>query len=156
MEIERKLEEMGLSLGTASSPGGTGVGNFVPAVQVGDLLFVSGATGASNYTYRGRVGQEVTVEQGYEAAKYAILGGLQSVQRVIGDLDRVQRIVKLLGFVNAPEGFGDSPRVVNGASDLLVALYGENGRHARSAIGVASLPANAPVEIEMVVQVRPA
>jgi len=154
MQIEQKLEQMGLSMGGASSPGGTGVGNFVPAVQVGNLLFVSGSTGASSYTYRGRVGQEVTVEQGYEAAKYAILGGLLSVQRVIGDLDRVERIVKLLGFVNAPEGFQDSPKVINGASDLLVALYGDNGRHARSAIGVAALPGNAPVEIEMIVQVR--
>ena len=138
----------------ASSPGGTGVGNFVPAVQVGNLLFVSGSTGASSYTYRGRVGQEVTVEQGYEAAKYAILGGLLSVQRTIGDLDRVERIVKLLGFVNAPEGFQDSPKVINGASYLLVALYGDNGRHARSAIGVAALPGDAPVEIEMIVQVK--
>jgi enamine deaminase RidA (YjgF/YER057c/UK114 family) len=154
VEIERKVEEMGLPLAAASSPGGTGVGNFVSAVQVGELLFVSGSTGASNYTQRGRVGQDLTVEQGYEAAKFAILGGLQSVKNVLGDLDRVQRIVKLLGFVNAPEGFGDSPRVINGASDLLIALYGENGRHARSAIGVAALPANAPVEIEMIVQVK--
>lgn len=154
MQIEQKLEQMGLSLGDTSSPGGTGVGNFVPAVQVGNLVFVSGSTGASNYTARGRVGQEVSVEAGYEAAKYAIVGGLASVKRVIGDLDRVERIVKLLGFVNAPEGFGDSPKVINGASDLLIALYGENGRHARSAIGVAALPANAPVEIEMIVQVK--
>ena len=156
MKIEQALEQMGLSLGDTSSPGGTGVGNFVPAVQVGDLVFVSGSTGGSNYAYRGRVGQEVTVEQGYEAAKYAIVGGLASVKRVIGDLDRVERIVKLLGFVNAPEGFGDSPKVINGASDLLISLYGEKGRHARSAIGVAALPANAPVEIEMIVQVKPA
>ena len=156
MKIEQALEQMGLALGDTSSPGGTGVGNFVPAVQVGNLVFVSGSTGASNYTHRGRVGQEVTVEQGYEAAKYAILGGLVSVKRVIGDLDRVERIVKLLGFVNAPEGFQDSPKVINGASDLLVALFGENGRHARSAIGVAALPGDAPVEIEMIVQVKPA
>ena len=154
MEIEKKLEEMGLSLGDTSSPGGTGVGNFVPAVQVGNLLFVSGSTGGSGDTYRGRVGQEVTIEQGYEAAKHAIVGGLASVKRVLGDLDRVERIVKLLGFVNAPEGFVDSPKVINGASDLLVQLFGENGRHARSAIGVAALPANAPVEIEMIVQVK--
>ena len=155
MKIEQALENMGLSLGGASSPGGTGVGNFVGAVQVGDLLFVSGSTGASHYEQRGRVGQDLTVEQGYEAAKYAILGGLLSVQRALGDLDRVERIVKLLGFVNAPEGFVDSPKVINGASDLLIALYGENGRHARSAIGVAALPGNAPVEIEMIVQVKP-
>ena len=154
MKVEQALDNMGLLLGGASSPGGTGVGNFVGAVQVGELLFVSGSTGASQYEQRGRVGQDLTVEQGYEAAKYAILGGLLSVQRALGDLDRVERIVKLLGFVNAPEGFVDSPKVINGASDLLTALYGESGRHARSAIGVAALPGNAPVEIEMIVQVK--
>jgi enamine deaminase RidA (YjgF/YER057c/UK114 family) len=123
-------------------------------VQVGNLLFVSGATGASFHPHRGRLGQELGVEEGYECARYAVLSNLAGIKAVIGDLDRVERFVKLLGFINAAEGFGQTPQVLNGASDLLLQLYGENGRHARSAIGVAALPANAPVEIEMIVQLK--
>ncbi len=106
------------------------------------------------YEQRGRVGQDLTVEQGYEAAKFAMVASLASVKAALGDLDRVERVVKLLGFVNAPEGFTESPQVVNGASDLLIELYGEMGKHARSAIGIAALPGNAPVEVEMILLVK--
>ena len=153
MRVEQELERMGLKLPEPAAPGG-GVANLVPVVQQDKLLFVSGNTGARFYEYRGKVGREVTVEQGYEAAKWAAVSLLAAVKQAIGDLDNVERIVKLLGFVNAPEGFTDSPRVVNGASDLLVQLYGDAGRHARSAIGIAALPGNAPVEIEMVLAVK--
>ena len=150
MEIEQALERMGLRLPDPV----VSVASFIPAVQVDSLLFVSGNTGARLYEFRGKVGRDVTVDQGNEAAKFAILAGLASVKQTLGDLDRVERIVKLLGFVNAPEGFTDSPRVINGASDLLVELYGDKGQHARSAIGVAALPGDAPVEVEMVLRVK--
>ena len=150
MEIEQALERMGLRLPEAVAS----VASFIPAVQVDRLLFVSGNTGARLYEFRGKVGRDVTLDQANEAAKFAILAGLASVKLALGDLDKVERIVKLLGFVNAPEGFTDSPRVINGASDLLVQLYGDKGQHARSAIGVAALPGDAPVEVEMVLQVK--
>ncbi len=149
MKIEMALENMGLSLPEVTS----GAGSFIPAVLTGNLLFVSGNTGGRLYTYRGKLGGEVTLSQGYEASRCAMLGCLAAARSVIGDLDRIERVVKLLGFVNAADGFTDTPSVINGASDLLIALYGEAGRHARSAIGVAALPGNAPVEVEMVIQV---
>jgi enamine deaminase RidA (YjgF/YER057c/UK114 family) len=102
---------------------------------------------------KGKVGRDLTVEQGYEAAKVVMLNMLQSLKGVVGDLDKVRRIVKLLGFVNCTEDFPDQPKVINGASDLLVELYGERGRHARSAVGMYQLPFGIAVEIEMVVEV---
>jgi enamine deaminase RidA (YjgF/YER057c/UK114 family) len=145
---------MGLKIPAASPP----VGTYVGAVQVGSLLFVSGhgPRNAGGWLYNGKVGVEYTVEQGYEAARDTMLNVLGTVQRTLGDLDRVERIVKLLGLVNVPDGFTETPRVINGASDLLIELYGENGRHARSAIGVPALPNNIPVEIEMIVQLKDA
>jgi enamine deaminase RidA (YjgF/YER057c/UK114 family) len=150
MRIEQELERMGLTLPEVAS----GIGSFIPAVQTGNLLFVSGNTGTRQYDFRGKLGQDVTIEQGYEAAKFAMLGCLSAARSVLGDLDRIERVVKLLGFVNAGPDFTETPRVINGGSDLLIALYGENGKHARSAIGVAALPGNAPVEVEMILQVR--
>jgi enamine deaminase RidA (YjgF/YER057c/UK114 family) len=150
MRIEQELERMGLPLPEVA----VSVGSFIPAVQTGNLVFVSGNTGARLYDFRGKLGQDVTIEQGYEAAKCAMLGCLAAAHAILGDLDRIERVVKLLGFVNVGPGFIETPSVVNGASDLLIALYGENGKHARSAIGVAALPGNAPVEVEMIVQVR--
>ena len=151
MRVEQELERLGLELPPAPA---SQAGSYVPAVQTGNLLFVSGHTGSALYAYRGKLGRDVTVEEGYEAARLTMLACLGSVQRFLGDLDRVERVVKLLGFINAADGFTDTPRVLNGASDLLIELYGENGKHARSAIGVAALPGNAPVEVEMVLQVR--
>ena len=150
MKAEQELERMGLSLPEVAA----GIGSFIPAVQTGNLLFVSGNTGARLYDFRGKLGEDVTIDQGYEAARCAMLGCLAAARSVLGDLDRIERVVKLLGFVNAGPGFTETPRVINGASDLLIALYGEPGQHARSAIGVAALPGNAPVEVEMIVQVR--
>jgi enamine deaminase RidA (YjgF/YER057c/UK114 family) len=155
MEVEKKLAEMGLSLPPSPTP----VANYVPAVRSGNLLFVSGhgpafmKDGKIEYI-RGKLGKDMTVEQGYEAAKHVMLNILQSMKGVIGDLDKVRRVVKLLGFVNCTEDFPDQPKVINGASDLLVALYGERGRHARSAVGMQQLPFGIAVEIEMVVEVE--
>jgi len=151
MQVEAKLAEMGLRLPGPSTP----AGSYIGAVQVGNLLFVSGhGPTREGAALRGKVGRDLTIEQGQEAARLTMLSCLGTVQRSLGDLDRVERVVKLLGFINAPEGFTETPRVLNGASDLLIELYGENGRHARSAIGVAALPVNIPVEIEMIVQVK--
>ncbi|MCS6924722.1 MAG: RidA family protein [Candidatus Binatia bacterium] len=155
MQIEKRLAEMGLTLPPAPTP----VANYIPAVRTGNLLFVSGhgpgvvKDGKVEYI-RGKVGKDLTVEQGYEAAKHVMLNLLQSIKGVIGDLDKVRRVVKVLGFVNCTEDFADHPRVINGASDLLVALYGERGRHARSAVGMQQLPFGIAVEIEMVVEVE--
>lgn len=155
MEVEKKLAEMGLTLPPAPTP----VANYVPAVRTGNLLFVSGhgpgvvKDGKVEYI-RGKLGKDLTVEQGYEAAKQVMLNILQSIKGVIGDLDKVRRVVKVLGFVNCTEDFPDQPKVINGASDLLVALYGERGRHARSAVGMQQLPFAIAVEIEMVVEVE--
>jgi enamine deaminase RidA (YjgF/YER057c/UK114 family) len=151
MKIEEKLTQMGLTLPTPAAP----AGNYVGAVRVGNLLFVSGhgprRQGESYIT--GKVGRDLTTEQAYEVAKIVMLNCLASVKREIGDLDRVKRIVKLLGMVNCTEDFTEQPKVINGASDLLVALYGEAGRHARSAVGMQQLPMSIPVEIEMIVEV---
>jgi len=154
MEIERKLAAMGLSLPPIPTP----AANYVPVVKTGNLLFVSGHGPANvidgKVTYiRGKLGRDMTVEQGYEAAKVVTLNMLQSLKSVIGDLDKVRRIVKVLGFVNCTEDFPDQPKVINGASDLLVELFGDRGRHARSAVGMYQLPFGIAVEIEMVVEV---
>ncbi|HKA53876.1 MAG TPA: RidA family protein [Candidatus Binatia bacterium] len=155
MEVEKKLAEMGLTLPPSPSP----VANYVPAVRSGNLLFVSGhgpayvKDGKIEYI-RGKLGRELTVEDGYQAARQVMLNILQSIKGVIGDLDKVRRVVKVLGFVNCTEDFPDQPKVINGASDLLVALYGERGRHARSAVGMQQLPFGIAVEIEMVVEVE--
>ena len=154
MEVEKKLTALGLTLPPIPTP----IANYVPAVRSGNLVFISGhgpvtmVDGKVSYI-RGKVGRELTVEQGYEAAKIVTLNMLQSLKGVIGDLDKVRRIVKLLGFVNCTEDFPDQPKVINGASDLLVELYGDQGRHARSAVGMYQLPFGIAVEIEMVVEV---
>jgi enamine deaminase RidA (YjgF/YER057c/UK114 family) len=151
MNIEAKLAQMGLTL----PPPGPPAGNYIGAVRVGNLLFVSGhgPRRADGQYITGKVGRDVTTEQAYEAARLVMLNCLTSAKRELGDLDRIKRIVKLLGMVNCTEDFTEHPRVINGASDLLVELYGEHGRHARSAVGMQQLPMNIPVEVEMIVEV---
>ncbi len=146
MHIEQKLTSLGLTLPHGTVP----VANFVATVQTGNLLFVSGHIST---TLRGKLGRDVTKEQGYEAARQIALDLLGSVHDALGDLDRVGRLVKLLGLVNSTDTFTEQPYVINGASDLFVEVFGTRGHHARSAIGVAQLPANAAVEIEMIVEV---
>lgn len=151
MQIEEKIAQLGYRLPEQPA---VSVGSFIPAVEIDGLLFVSGATGTRDHQHRGRLPRDLTVEQGYEAARFAALAGLANLKAVIGDLDRVERIVKVLGFVNSMDGFTETPPVMNGASDLLIALWGDKGQHARSAIGVGALPANAPVELEMIVKLK--
>ena len=153
MEIENKLAEMGLELPPTPEPGG----NYVETVRTGDLLFVAGHVPRmpdGSILNRGKVGREVTVEQGYQSAQRAMLNCLSSIKAGIGDLDKVKRVVKLLCMVNSAPEFGNQPGVANGASDLLVNLYGDQGRHARSAVGMGGLPNNVCVEIEMIVEVE--
>lgn len=155
MHAERKLEALGLSLPPIPQP----AANYVPLVRTGNLLFVSGhgpgvVTDGKLSFIQGKLGKDLDVEQGYDAARQVMLNVLQSVKQELGDLDKVKRVVKLLGFVNCTPDFPDQPKVINGASDLLVELFGERGRHARSAVGTQQLPFGIAVEIEMVVEVE--
>jgi enamine deaminase RidA (YjgF/YER057c/UK114 family) len=150
MGAEQRLRDLGLTLPQRPAP----LANYVPAVRTGDLLFVSGhGPYIDGKTPAGRVGREFTVEQGYDMARSAGLNCLASVKAALGDLDKVKRVLKVLGMVNCTEDFGDQPKVINGCSDLLVAVFGDAGRHARSAVGVQALPFHMPVEIEMVLEV---
>ena len=152
MRIETKLADMGLEL----VPPGAPVANYIPTVRTGNLLFVAGhipMQPGGSILNPGKVGRNVSEEQGYEAAKLAIINCLASIKEAIGDLDKVKQVVKLLVMVNADPEFDRQFIVANGASDLLVELYGDRGRHARSAVGMGSLPLGSCVEIEMIVEV---
>jgi enamine deaminase RidA (YjgF/YER057c/UK114 family) len=152
MEIESKLKTLGYDLPNVPTP----AANYIGYVRVGNLLFIGGNIGRINgvIKYRGKVGAEVTLDQAYDAARNCALNHLAIMKAALGDLDKVERIVKVLGYVNVAPGFTDMPRVVNGASDLLVQLFGPRGQHTRAAVGVASLSQDAPVETEVTVQVR--
>jgi len=152
MEIEAKLKELGFTLPKPPEP----VAVYLPAVQVGDLLFLSGTTcyADGKFLYTGRVGAELTLEEGYSAARQTALNLLSVIKATLGDLDRVARVVKLNGYVNSAPEFDRQPEVINGASELLEEVFGERGRHARTSIGVSALPAHIPVEIELIVQVH--
>jgi enamine deaminase RidA (YjgF/YER057c/UK114 family) len=151
-QVEDRLGEKGLELPPPPSP----LAQYVPAVRAGSLVFLAGhgTNKGGELIYRGKVGQDIDVETAYQAAQLVCLNMLASLKAEIGDLDRVKRIVKLLGMVNCTPDFGQQPEVINGASDLLVHLFGERGRHARSAVGMAALPRGISVEIEMVVEVE--
>ena len=144
------LQKMGIVLPKPTSP----IANYVKYVQTGNLLFLSGhGPSKADGTYLvGKLGTDLTIAQGAEAAKLTGINLLATLQAAVGDLNKVKRIVKVLGFVNANNDFTDQPKVMNGFSDLMVAVFGDKGRHARSAIGTNSLPNNMAVEIEMVVE----
>ena len=151
MSADQKIKELGLILPQPSKP----VANYVPAVKTGNLLFVSGHGPYNDGKTKmsGKVGRELTIEEGYQTARNAALNCLASVKATIGDLDKVKRVVKLLGMVNCTDDFKDQPKVINGCSDLLVAIFGDVGKHARSAVGMQSLPNQIPVEIEMILEI---
>jgi enamine deaminase RidA (YjgF/YER057c/UK114 family) len=151
-QVEERLQQRGLQLPPKPSP----MAQYVSAVSTGNLVFVAGhgPHRDGELIYKGKLGQDVDVERGYEAAQLVALNMLASLKAEIGDLDRVKRVVKLLGMVNCVPDFGHQPEVINGASDLLVDIFGERGRHARSAVGMASLPRGISVEIEMIVEVE--
>ncbi|MGY4403645.1 RidA family protein [Bradyrhizobium sp. USDA 3315] len=128
--------------------------NYVDAVRVSNLLFLAGNTAGANWKYKGKVGKYLTVQEGYDTARQVGLIMLAKVRVAIGRLDRVKRVVKFFGMVNSAEGFGDQPKVINGFSDLMVEVFEEAfGKHSRSAVGMAGLPSNSAVEVEMVVEV---
>ncbi|MCP4628461.1 MAG: RidA family protein [bacterium] len=153
MQIESRLKDMGIKLPPAATP----VANYVPAVLSGHLVFLSGhgPFDEAGALITGKVGADLTVEQGYQAARRIAIGLLGSLKAEIGDLNKVRRVVKLLGLVNCPPEFADQPKVINGASDFLVEVFGEKGKHARSAVGTNALPMNIAVEIEMIVEIEP-
>ena len=149
---ESKLAELGIQLPAAPAA----AGNYVPTVRTGNLVYCAGALPVADgkLTHTGQVGAEQTVQSGYEAAKICALATLANLKATLGTLDKVARVVFVSGYVNAVSGFADSPAVINGASDLLVAVFGEAGKHARAAVVVAGLPRNATVEIQVVVEVK--
>jgi enamine deaminase RidA (YjgF/YER057c/UK114 family) len=148
---EDKLKSLGLELPEAPKP----VATYVPAVRTGSLLFLSGVLPMRNgqLAYAGKLGRDLSVAEGVEAAKVAMLNALAIAKQELGSLDRISQVVKVVGHVASAEGFTDQPQVLNGASDLLVAIFGEAGRHARVATGAAELPRRAAVEIEVILAV---
>ena len=152
MTAEEKAKELGLDLSNPSAP----VAAYVSAVRTGNLVFLSGTipVRADGSRIEGKVGADLTVEQGYDAARLTAVGLLARLRAEVGSLDKVQRIVKLTGFINAPPEFTQHPQVMNGASDLMGEVFGDAGRHARAAVGMGSLPFNVAVEIEMVAEVE--
>lgn len=151
-DVEAKIAEMGIILAEPSPP----AGNYVNAVRTGSLVFMAGKgpnLPEGGYV-TGKVGESLTVEEGYEAAKLVAYAQLAALKAEIGDLNKVVRIVKVLGMVNCASDFPNQPEVINGFSDTMVEVFGERGKHARAAVGMASLPRNIAVEIEMIVEVQ--
>jgi enamine deaminase RidA (YjgF/YER057c/UK114 family) len=152
IDYDKKLKELGVELIPPQKP----IANYVKAVRTGNLLFLAGhgptLPDGSNIT--GKVGRDLTVDQGYNAARQTAIALLSTLKAELGDLNKVKRVVKVLGMVNCQSDFTDQPKVINGCSDLLVAVFGDKGKHARSAVGMNSLPLNIAVEIEIVVEVE--
>lgn len=152
MSYEERLTAMGLNLPPAPKP----LAAYVPAVKAGGFVFTSGQLPVVNGTleFKGKVGAELTPEQGYQAARVCVLNCLSVIKAEIGSLDKVEKIVKLVAFVNSAPGFSQQPGVANGASELLGEIFGEAGKHARSAVGVNELPLEAAVEVEIIAKIR--
>jgi len=148
---ETRLKEKGIVLSPVSNP----VANYVNAVRVGNLLYLSGKgpSKADNTTITGKVGRDLTTEQGYEAARITAINHLAVIKNELGSLNKVKRIVKVLGMVNCTEDFKDQPKVINGYSDLMVEIFGDKGKHARSAVGMYALPFNMAVEVEVIIEI---
>lgn len=151
-KIEQKLQEMGVTLYDLPEP----TANFVRAVRTGNLVFLAGhgPQKPDGTSVTGKLGKDLSIEEGQEAARYVAITLLSALKEEIGDLDRVQRIVKVHGMVNGTPEFTDQPKVMNGFSDFIVEVFGEKGKHARAAVGMGSLPSNIAVEVEMVVEVE--
>ena len=153
-KIEARLAELGIELPDRPAP----VANYVPGVRTGNLIYLSGigpaerADGTS--PPMGKVGRDLSAEEGYEAARLTGINIISRMKGELGDLDKVKRVVKMLGMVNSDPAFNQQPAVINGCSDLLVEVFGDKGRHARSAVGLASLPNDIPVEIEVIIEVE--
>lgn len=152
IDVEAKLEQLGIVLPEPSNP----VANYVNAVRTGNLLFLAGKgpTQPDGKLITGKVGEDLTVEQGYEAARLVGIAQLAVLKATLGDLNKVKRVVKVLGMVNCTADFQQQPEVINGYSDLMVEVFGDKGKHARSAVGMNALPRNIAVEVEMIVEVE--
>jgi len=152
MTVEARIAELGVTLPEAPRP----VGSYTPTVRTGNLVFVSGQMPmvAGKLKYRGKVGKDLWISEAQEAARVATLNALACVKAELGSLDEVVRIVRVIGYVNSAPRFNGQSDVLNGASDLLVEIFGDAGRHTRAAIGVYALPLRSPIEIEMIVEVR--
>lgn len=150
--IEKKLEEMGIVLPEAPEP----IANYVSVKREGQMLYFSGAGPIKDgkAVMQGKLGKELTVEEGYEAAKMAAINLIAAMKRELGDLDQVDQILKLFGLVASADDFYQQPAVVNGASDLFAEVFGDRGKHARSAMGTNVLPLNLPLEIEIIVKIK--
>lgn len=144
---EERLEELGLRLPEPRKA----AGNYVSCVRTGNLIFTAGQ---GTDQYRGKLGADVSIDEGYLAARQCMLNLLTVIKQEVGELSKVKRIVKILGFVNSTPEFTDQPKVMNGSSDLLVQVFGEKGKHGRSAVGMAQLPHNNAVEVEMIVEIE--
>ena len=152
MSIDNKLKELGITLKSPPSP----VANYIPIQQTGNLIYLSGQ-GPRNENgefITGKVGSDITAEEAYDLARNTAINLLSAMNSYLGSLDRVSKIVKVLGMVNAVQDFKDHPKVINGCSDLFVEVFGEKGKHARSAVGMGSLPNNMAVEIEIIVEIE--
>lgn len=152
INIEKKINELGIHIPAAPKPGAV----YVPAKTAGKLVYTSGQDCRidGKLLYEGKIGRDLTIAQGYEAARQTMINCLAVLKEEIGDLSRIKQVVKLLGFVNSAPGFVEQPFVINGASELLEEILGEKGKHARSAIAANELPFNTPVEIEMIVELE--
>ncbi len=153
MSYEERAKAIGITIPKAATP----LGAYLLAVQFGQLLFTAGQGPLKDgvAVFEGKVGQDLTVDDAYEAAKLAALNCLAAAKSVLGTLDRIERVVKVNGYVNSAPGFTDQPKVMNGASDLLAKIFGEKGRHARTSVGVSELPMNIPVEVDLVLACTP-
>jgi enamine deaminase RidA (YjgF/YER057c/UK114 family) len=152
VDYDKKLKDLGITLSEPSKP----IANYVKAVRTGNLIFLAGhgPVKPDGSYVTGKVGRELTIEEGYEAAKLTAIQLLSTLKAEVGDFNKVKRVVKVLGMVNCHSDFGDHPKVINGCSDLLVAVFGDKGKHARSSVGMNSLPMNTSVEIEIIVEVE--
>jgi enamine deaminase RidA (YjgF/YER057c/UK114 family) len=149
--IEDKLNQMGITVPEAAKP----LAAYIPAIQIGNLVMTSGQVPvvSGSIKYLGKVGGDIKEQQGMEAAKLCAINCLSAVKSVIGSLDKIKRVVKLTVFVNSAEGFTAQPKVANGASEFIVELFGNAGKHVRSAVGVSELPLNSAVEVEMIAEI---
>ena len=150
--IEEKIKQMGIIIPEAAKP----LAAYIPALQVGNLVMTSGQvpiTGGA-IKFHGKVGKDLSEEEGKEAAKLCALNCLSAIKSVIGNLDKIERVIKLTVFVSSAEGFTSQPKVANGASEFIVEIFSDAGKHVRSAVGVSELPLNSAVEIEMIVEVK--
>ena len=150
--VEEKIKELGFALPETPKP----LAAYIPAIRTGDYVYTSGQVPFADgeLMYSGKIGFDLTIEEGQKAAELCALNGLSSIKSEIGDLNKIEQIVKVTVFVNSADGFTDQPKVANGASEFLGKIFGESGKHVRSAVGVNELPADSTVEVEIIVKVK--